>query len=119
MVVQERKKAPHTLFYSKDAKYMKYMRTFGEMAAVAIHEGKKMRSNSENREKTCMFVRYAERSFWGCIQIPEHPHIKNHHEKRCKTAEHSLETLWNEKHLENIWNFSRMWKKDQLRVKNI
>ena len=42
MVVQERKKPPHTLFYSKDAKYMKYMRTFGEMAAVAIHEGKKM-----------------------------------------------------------------------------
>ena len=33
-------------------------------------------------------------------------------------AEHSLETLWNEKHLENIWNFSRMWKKDQLRMKN-
>ena len=39
---------------------MKYMRTFGEMAVVAIHEGKKMRSNLDNRGKTCMFVGYAE-----------------------------------------------------------
>ena len=38
----------------------KYMRTFGEMAVVAIHEGKKMRSKLDNREKTCMFVGYAE-----------------------------------------------------------
>ena len=39
---------------------MKYMRTFGEMAVVAIHEGKKMRSKLDNRGKTCMFVGYAE-----------------------------------------------------------
>ena len=39
---------------------MKYMRTFGEMAVVAIHEGKKMRSILDNRGKTCMFVGYAE-----------------------------------------------------------
>ena len=45
----ERAKPPHTLFYGKDAKYMKYMRTFGEMAVVAIHEGKKMRSKLDNR----------------------------------------------------------------------
>ena len=60
MVRLERAKPPHTLFYGKDAKYMKYMRTFGEMAVVAIHEGKKMRSKLDNRGKTCMFVRYAE-----------------------------------------------------------
>ena len=42
MVRPERTKPPHTLFYGKDAKYMKYMRTFGEMAVIAIHEGKKM-----------------------------------------------------------------------------
>ena len=41
MVRPERTKPPHTLFYHKDAKYMKYMRPFGEMAVVAIHEGKK------------------------------------------------------------------------------
>ena len=40
MVRPERAKPPHTLFYGKDAKYMKYMRTFGEMAVVAIHEEK-------------------------------------------------------------------------------
>ena len=49
MVRPERTKPPHTLFYGKDAKYMKYMRTFGEMAVVAIHEGKKMRSKLDNR----------------------------------------------------------------------
>ena len=60
MVRPERAKPPHTLFYGKDAKYMKYMRTFGEMAVVVIHEGKKMRSKLDNRGKTCMFVGYAE-----------------------------------------------------------
>ena len=60
MVRPERSKPPHTLFYGKDAKYMKYMRTFGEMAVVAIHEGKRMRSKLDTRGKTCMFVGYAE-----------------------------------------------------------
>ena len=60
MVRPERAKPSHTLFYGKDAKYMKSMRIFGEMAVVAIHEGKKMRSELDNREKTCMFVGYAE-----------------------------------------------------------
>ena len=60
MVRPERAKPPHTLFYGKDAKYMKYMRTFGEMAVVATHEGKKMRSELNHRGKTCMFVGYAE-----------------------------------------------------------
>ena len=41
-------------------KYMKYMRTFGEMAVVAIHERKKMRSKLDNRGKTSMFVGYAD-----------------------------------------------------------
>ena len=39
MVRPERTKPPYTLLYNKDARYMKYMRTFGEMAVVAIHEG--------------------------------------------------------------------------------
>ena len=60
MVRPERTKPPHTFFYSKDVKYMKYMRTFGEMAVVAIHEGKNTRSKLDNRGKTCMFVGYAE-----------------------------------------------------------
>ena len=60
VVRPERTKPQHTLFYGKDAKYMKYMRTFGEMAVVAIHEGKKMRSKLDNRRKTFMFVGYTE-----------------------------------------------------------
>ena len=60
MVRAERTKPPHILFYSKDARYMKYMRTIREKAVVAIHEGKKMRSKLDNREKSCMFAGYAE-----------------------------------------------------------
>ena len=60
MVRPERTKPPHTLFYGKDAKYMKYMRTFGEMAVIAIHEGKKMRSKLDDRGKTRMFVGYTD-----------------------------------------------------------
>ena len=44
MVRPERTKPPHTLFYGKDTKYMRCMRTFGEMPVIAIHEDKKMRS---------------------------------------------------------------------------
>ena len=60
MVRPERTKPPHTLFYGKDAKYMRCLRTFGEMAVVAIHEGNKMRSKLDDRGKTCMIVGYAD-----------------------------------------------------------
>ena len=60
MVQPDRTKPPFTLFYNKDVKYMKHLRSFGEMAVVAIHEGKKMRSKLDNRGKTCMFVGYAD-----------------------------------------------------------
>ena len=53
MVRPDRTKPPYTFFYNKDAKYINHMRTFGEMAVVAIHEGKKMRSKLDNRGKTC------------------------------------------------------------------
>ena len=39
---------------------MRCLRTFGEMAVIAIHEGKKMRSKVDDRGKTCMFVGYAD-----------------------------------------------------------
>ena len=60
MVRPERPKPTHTLFFGKDAKYMKHMRTFGEMAVIAIHEGKKMRSKLDDGGKTCMSVGYAD-----------------------------------------------------------
>ena len=60
MVRPERTKLPHTLFYGEDAKYMRSLRTFGEMAVIAILEGKKMRSKLDDRGKTCMFVGYAD-----------------------------------------------------------
>ena len=60
MVRPERTKPRHTLFYGEDPKYARGLRTFGEMAVVAIHEGKKMRSKLDNRGKTCMVVGYAD-----------------------------------------------------------
>ena len=56
MVRPDRTKPPYTLFYNKDLEFMKHLRSLGEMAVVAIHEGKKMRSKLDNRGKTCMFV---------------------------------------------------------------
>ena len=60
MVRPERTKPPHILFFNKDVKYMKHLRSFGEMAVVATHEGKKMRSKLDTRGKICMFVGYAD-----------------------------------------------------------
>ena len=60
MVRPERTKPPPTLFYGEDAKYTRSLRAFGEMAVIAIHEGKKMRSKLDDRGKTCMFVGYAD-----------------------------------------------------------
>ena len=37
----DRTKAPYTSFFSKNAKCMKHLRSFGEMAVVAIHEGRR------------------------------------------------------------------------------
>ena len=39
---------------------MRHLRSFGEIAVVAIHEGKKMRSKLDTRGKTSMFVGYAD-----------------------------------------------------------
>ena len=60
MVRPDRTKPPFTLFYNKDVKYMKHLRSFGEMAVDAIHEGGKMRSKLDTRGKICMFVGYAD-----------------------------------------------------------
>ena len=49
MVRPDRTKPPSTLFYNRDAKFMKHLRSFGEMLVVDIHEGKKMRSKLDNR----------------------------------------------------------------------
>ena len=59
-IMIDRTKPPYTLFFNKDAKYMRHLRSFGEMAVVAIHEGKKMRSKLDTRGKTSMFVGYAD-----------------------------------------------------------
>ena len=45
MIRKERTKLPRTLFYNEGAKYMKYIKSFGEMTVIAISDGKKMRSN--------------------------------------------------------------------------
>ena len=39
---------------------MKYLRSFGEMAVIAISDGKKMRSKLDTRGRTGIFVGYAD-----------------------------------------------------------
>ena len=45
MVRTDRTKPPYTFFFNKDVKYMKHLRSFGEMAVVAIHEGERSDPN--------------------------------------------------------------------------
>jgi hypothetical protein len=46
-------------FYEEDPKYIKQMRTFGEMAIVTNHKNKKMRTKLADLGKPAMFLGYA------------------------------------------------------------
>ena len=43
MVTKEMTKPPFTMFYNDEPKYMKFLRSFEEMAVIAMSDGKKMR----------------------------------------------------------------------------
>ena len=72
---------------------MKYLRTFGEMAVVAISEGRKLRSKLDRRGRTSIFVGYACRR---CVKIFKCTNQESCFELRCTMAEFVLETLRNE-----------------------
>ena len=60
MVRKERTKPRFTLFYNDEPKYMKFLRSLGEMAVIAISDGKKMRSKLDTRGRPGIFVGYAD-----------------------------------------------------------
>ena len=60
MVRKERTKPPYTMFYNEEARYKQYLRSFGEMAVIAIGGGGKMRSKLDTRGRTGIFVGYAD-----------------------------------------------------------
>ena len=60
MVRKERTEPPFTMFYNDEPKYMKFLRSFGDMAVIAISDGKKMRSKLDSRGRTGIFVGYAD-----------------------------------------------------------
>ena len=60
IIRKDRTKSPHTLFYNEEAGYRKYLRSFGEMAVIAISDGKKMRSKLDTRGRTGIFVGFAD-----------------------------------------------------------
>ena len=60
MVRKDRTKPPFTLFYNDEAKYSKFLRSFGEMAVTAIYDGKKLRSKLDTRGRKGIFVGYAD-----------------------------------------------------------
>ena len=56
-VISTATKLDNIMVNGEDAKYARSLRTFGEMAVVAIHEGKKMRSKLDNRVRhACLLV---------------------------------------------------------------
>ena len=115
MVIPDRTKPPFTLYCNKDAKCMKYLRSFAEMAVVAILEGKKRRSKLFNRGKTYMFVGYADdhsEDVYGFLNVKT---------KRIIISRDSrwLNIMWKHYKKEHImqedkWNFS--WMKKRVRV---
>ena len=60
MVRKDRTKPPFILFYNEEPKYMKFLRSFGEMAIIAISDDKKMRSKLDTRGRTGIFVGYTD-----------------------------------------------------------
>ena len=60
MVRKDRTKPPFTLFSNDEPKYMKFLRSFGEVAVIAISDDKKMRSKLDTRGRTGIFVGYAD-----------------------------------------------------------
>ena len=96
MVRTDRMKPSYTLFFNKDVKYMKHLISFGEMAVVAIHEGKKMRFKLDTRGKTCMFVGYADDHAGDVYRFINIQTKKVILEQRCAMVESILETLQNE-----------------------
>ena len=76
---------PHTLFYEEDSKYTRGLRTIGEMAVIAIHEGKKVRSKLDDRGKTCMIFGYAD-DHKRQIQVLEHSQKEDNLKQGCEMA---------------------------------
>ena len=99
MVRPDKAKSPYTLFYNKDAKFMKHLISFGEMAVVAIYEGKKKRSKLDNRGKTSMFVGYAD-DFYGNVY-----RFLNIHTKRIIMSKDArwLNIIWKHYRMKSIY----------------
>ena len=68
---------------------MKYLRSVGKMAVIAINDGKKMRSKLDTRGRTGIFV--------GYIQIHKYTNKEDHPQQRCTMAELILETIQEKK----------------------
>ena len=60
IVRRERTKPPFKLFNNDEPKYMIFLRSFGELAVIAISDGKKIRSKLDTRGRTGIFVGYAD-----------------------------------------------------------
>jgi hypothetical protein len=59
-VKEKHQQSASETFYGKNPKWISNMRTFGEMAIVARHSDKKIRSKLADRGNTVMFVGYSE-----------------------------------------------------------
>ena len=72
---------------------MKYLKSFGEMAVIAISDGKKMRSKLDTRGRTGIFVGYADDHAGNVYRFINIQTKEDHPEQRCTMAELILETI--------------------------
>ena len=93
MVRKERTRPPFTLFYNDEPKYMKFLRSFGEMALIAISDGKKMRSKLDTRGRTGIFVGYAAGDHARHVYRSINSDKANHSEQRYTMVELILEGI--------------------------
>ena len=97
MVRKERTKPPYKLFYNEEPKYKQYLRSFGEMAVIAISDGKKMRSKLDTRGRTGIFVGYADDHAGNVYRFINISNEENHPEQSYTMVELILETIQEKK----------------------
>ena len=72
---------------------MKILRSFGEMAVIAISDGKKMRSKLDIRGRTGIFVGYADDHAGNLYRFINIQNKENHFEQRYTMVELILEGI--------------------------
>ena len=80
---------PYTMFYGKDAKYAKHLRTLGEICVTADTSNKTGRTKLDTRGRLSMFMGTCRR----CVQVPASKNKSYHLQQRCAMARQNMEGI--------------------------